>query len=99
MPLKMRCLASGASANSVMVAECNGARRSARPAGRPERPARGYHLADADRRPPLVMSDASLRVAILGAGAVGREVVRGLLEWPGRLSAAADGARFELAGI
>jgi homoserine dehydrogenase len=44
------------------------------------------------------MSDARLRVAVLGAGTVGREVVRGLVErGPGL--AAADGATLELAGV
>ncbi len=41
---------------------------------------------------------AALRVAVLGAGAVGREVVRTLLERPDSLRAA-DGAPLELTGI
>jgi homoserine dehydrogenase len=41
---------------------------------------------------------APLRVAVLGAGTVGREVVRALLERPASLIAA-DGAPLELAGI
>jgi homoserine dehydrogenase len=44
------------------------------------------------------MSRAPLRVAILGAGTVGREVVRGLLEQTDRLCAE-DGARLILAGV
>jgi homoserine dehydrogenase len=41
---------------------------------------------------------APLRVAVLGAGSVGREVVRGLLEHGDRLRTA-DGAALELAGV
>jgi homoserine dehydrogenase len=41
---------------------------------------------------------APLRVAVLGAGTVGREVIRALLERPESLRAA-DGAALELAGI
>ncbi len=44
------------------------------------------------------MTPAPLRVAVLGAGTVGREVVRGLLDWPDRLTAAA-GRPIELAGV
>lgn len=44
------------------------------------------------------MSRAPLRVAVLGAGTVGREVVRALLEHPERLHAA-DGAPLVLAGV
>jgi homoserine dehydrogenase len=44
------------------------------------------------------MSRAPLRVAVLGAGTVGREVVRGLLEASDRLCAT-DGAPLVLAGI
>lgn len=44
------------------------------------------------------MSRAPLRVAVLGAGTVGREVVRGLLDHPERLCAA-DGAPLVLAGV
>ena len=44
------------------------------------------------------MSSAPLRVAVLGAGTVGREVVRGLLERGAALTPA-DGASFELAGV
>ena len=44
------------------------------------------------------MSRAPLRVAVLGAGTVGREVVRALLEHPERLYAA-DGAPLVLAGV
>jgi homoserine dehydrogenase len=44
------------------------------------------------------MSTAPLRVAVLGAGTVGREVVRAFEEWPDRL--ASDGRqRLELVGI
>jgi len=44
------------------------------------------------------MSRAPLRVAVLGAGTVGREVVRALLDREGNLGLA-GGARFELAGV
>ena len=44
------------------------------------------------------MSRAPLRVAVLGAGTVGREVVRGLCEHPERASAA-DGSALVLAGV
>jgi homoserine dehydrogenase len=44
------------------------------------------------------MSSAPLRIAVLGAGTVGGEVVRGLLEHPDRL-AAGDGVGFEVRGI
>ena len=44
------------------------------------------------------MSRAPLRVAVLGAGTVGREVVRALLDRPERLCAA-DGAPLVLAGV
>jgi len=44
------------------------------------------------------MSRAPLRVAVLGAGTVGREVVRGLLEHPERLCAT-DGAPLVLTGV
>ena len=44
------------------------------------------------------MSRAPLRVAVLGAGTVGREVVRGLLEGGDRLCTA-DGAPLVLAGV
>jgi homoserine dehydrogenase len=45
------------------------------------------------------MSRAPLRVAVLGAGTVGREVVRALCERSGELMVAADGAPIVLAGI
>ncbi len=44
------------------------------------------------------MSRAPLRVGVLGAGTVGREVVRALLEFPERLTAT-DGAPLNLAGV
>lgn len=44
------------------------------------------------------MSRAPLRVAVLGAGNVGREVIRALLDHPERLCAA-DGAPLVLAGV
>lgn len=44
------------------------------------------------------MSRPPLRVAVLGAGTVGREVVRGLLEHPERLCAE-DGSALVLAGV
>ena len=40
-----------------------------------------------------------MRVAVLGAGTVGREVVRALLELARPTGRAASGARFELAGV
>ncbi|MFL5679921.1 MAG: homoserine dehydrogenase [Chloroflexota bacterium] len=50
------------------------------------------------RNASLARGDAALRVAVLGGGTVGREVVRGLLASPDRL--VAPGApRIELAGI
>jgi homoserine dehydrogenase len=45
------------------------------------------------------VSAAPLRVAVLGAGTVGREVVRALVDAPERLASAAGGIRFELAGV
>jgi len=44
------------------------------------------------------MSRAPMRVGVLGAGTVGREVVRALLEFPERLTAT-DGAPLTLAGV
>ena len=44
------------------------------------------------------MSAAPLRVAVLGAGTVGREVVRALVDWPERL-AMHGGPRLELIGV
>ena len=44
------------------------------------------------------MSRAPLRVALLGAGTVGREVARGLLDYPDRLCAS-DGAPLVLIGV
>jgi homoserine dehydrogenase len=44
------------------------------------------------------MNTAPLRVAVLGAGTVGREVVRAFREWPDRL-AADGGHRLELVGV
>ena len=64
----------------------------------------GYHSPDVrhpTRRPLPVrasMSRAPLRVAVLGAGTVGREVVRGLLGHPERLCAA-DGRPLVLVGV
>ena len=66
----------------------------------------GYHAADVGsvtrssrRSAPLRMSGgAPLRVAVLGAGTVGREVVRGLLDDADRL-AAVSGRRLDLAGV
>jgi homoserine dehydrogenase len=46
----------------------------------------------------LAVSGRRLRVAILGAGTVGREVVRAFLETPARLQPA-DGSPLELAGV
>jgi homoserine dehydrogenase len=45
------------------------------------------------------VSPTPLRVAVLGAGTVGREVVRGLIETGDRLVAASGGTPFELVGI
>jgi homoserine dehydrogenase len=64
----------------------------------------GYHSRDVHHpmrrsfRPAPAMSRAPLRVAVLGAGTVGREVVRALLDHPDRLCAA-DGAPLVLAGV
>ena len=44
------------------------------------------------------MTRAPLRVAVLGAGTVGREVVRALVDRPGELTAA-DGSPLELVGV
>ena len=44
------------------------------------------------------MSGARLRVGVLGAGTVGREVVRALLDRPGELQPA-DGAALELTAV
>ncbi|HVL53244.1 MAG TPA: homoserine dehydrogenase [Vitreimonas sp.] len=49
--------------------------------------------------PEPTVTAAPLRVAVLGAGTVGLEVVRSLLDAPDRLAAAADGRPFELAGV
>ena len=66
-------------------------------------PRLGYHLgADASAVRYLLrhlpMSAATLRVAVLGAGTVGREVVRAFTDWPDRL-AIDGGPRLELTGI
>jgi homoserine dehydrogenase len=45
------------------------------------------------------VSPTPLRVAVLGAGTVGREVVRGLLDDADRLGQAAGGTPFRLAGV
>jgi len=64
----------------------------------------GYHSRDVHLpmrrsfRPVPAMSRAPLRVAVLGAGTVGREVIRGLLEPSDRLCAA-DGAPLLLVGV
>lgn len=55
-----------------------------------------YHSADVHVRLASSMT-APLRVAVLGAGTVGREVIRALLERPGSLTAA-DGAPLTLIG-
>jgi homoserine dehydrogenase len=70
-------------------------------ADRPE-PVR-YHSRDVhdttpERGPGTSMSRAPLRVALLGAGTVGREVARGLLEHGDRLCAD-DGAPLVLTGV
>ena len=57
-----------------------------------------YHSADVATRPAQVMSGARLRVGVLGAGTVGREVVRALLERPDDLQPS-DGAALELAAV
>ena len=77
----------GAGASSVVMArECS---RRASPGGRSRRVR--YHSADVATRPAPVMSGARLRIGVLGAGTVGREVVRALLDRPDELRAA-DGA-------
>ncbi len=84
----------GAGASSVVMArECSGptfTRRSLR--------AVGYHSADVTTRPSPVMSGARLRVGVLGAGTVGREVVGALLDRPDDLRPA-DGAALELVAV
>src|SRR5687767_7889808 len=58
----------------------------------------GYHSADAPPLRPSSVRAAPLRVAVLGAGTVGREVVRGLLDAPDRLTPA-DGVPLRLVGV
>jgi threonine synthase len=58
----------------------------------------GYHSADVTARPSAVMSGARLRVAVLGAGTVGREVVAALRERPDELRPA-DGTGLELVAV
>jgi len=58
----------------------------------------GYHSADVAPPPASRVSGAPLRVAVLGAGTVGRQVVRGLLDSGTRM--APDGGRpLELVGV
>ena len=53
-----------------------------------------------DPQPPIATAPvtAPMRVAVLGAGSVGREVIRALLERPDDLRAA-DGAPLVLVGV
>src|SRR5512132_3907594 len=88
MPLKIVDVSTSRSASidvdaCVIAAECI---REGRPLG--------YHLADARTRP----MSSPLRVAILGAGTVGREVARALLDHPDAL-APADGSSIALVGV
>ena len=64
----------------------------------PERPPRSATIRDDPSAPALPMSAAPLRVAVLGAGTVGREVVRAFEAFPERL-AVDGGPRLELAGV
>ena len=57
-----------------------------------------YHSRDVETRPVTRMSGARLRVAVLGAGTVGREVIGALLERADALRPA-GGAALELAGV
>src|SRR5512144_3101941 len=84
----------GAGATSVVMARECSRRRS--PGGRSERSA--TIRTDVATRPHPVMSGARLRVAVLGAGTVGREVVQALLERSDELRPA-DGAALELAAV
>src|SRR5919204_1484764 len=56
----------------------------------------GYHSRHVERPSPP-MTRASLRVGVLGAGTVGTEVIRGLLDRGDSLGA--EGCRFEVTGI
>src|SRR6185436_3795818 len=57
-----------------------------------------YHSRDVATRPVTRMSGARLRVAVLGAGTVGREVIGALLERADALRPA-GGAALELLGV
>ena len=59
---------------------------------------RGYHSPDDSAHHSAPPMTAPIRVAVLGAGTVGREVIRALLERPETLRAA-DSAPLELAGV
>jgi homoserine dehydrogenase len=58
----------------------------------------GYHSADVATRLHPLMSRVALRVAVLGAGTVGREVVRALVERPDALRPS-DGAMVALTAV
>src|SRR5881392_691303 len=77
--------AAGAEATSVVMArECR-ARRL--PDGPPRLPRRvRYHSADVATEPAQSMTRAPLRVGLLGAGTVGREVVHALFDRPAEIS-------------
>ena len=66
----------------------------------PRRPLRpvGYHSADVATRPIPAMNRAPLRVAVLGAGTVGRAVIEALVERPADLRPA-GGAALELTAV
>jgi homoserine dehydrogenase len=86
----------GAGASSVVMAPASVA---AADRAEPVRyHSRDVHDATPGLRPGSSMSRAPLRVAMLGAGTVGREVARGLLEHGDRLCAD-DGAPLVLTGI
>ena len=64
---------------------------------RPSPPAARYHSSDGPPTRPQPVT-APLRAAVLGAGTVGREVIRAILERPEGLRPA-DGAAIELRGV
>ena len=58
----------------------------------------GYHSADVPSHPSRVVSRPPLRVAVLGAGTVGNEVVRALLDRREALSPV-GGTALQLTGV
>ena len=102
IPLKMRgrswaaASGAGAGASSVVIAPSVADRTGASTGPRPARV--GYHSADVQPRSRSTMSRAPLRVAVLGAGTVGLEVVRAFAAFPDRL-VSADGAPLSLVGV